>query len=80
MLHLQCGCIGRAGKEVLVLTQVSQAPLLGPKARSQAGSRDWKNSSGWKKVVTQKALMRRMMMMLRRKARLFCDEGCDMAV
>lgn len=46
-----------------------------PKARSHAGSSDWKNSSGWKKVVTQKALMSRMMMMLRRKAQLFCDEG-----
>lgn len=38
-------------------TQVVQAPLSGPKAASQAGSRDWKYSSGWKKVLMLKALM-----------------------
>jgi hypothetical protein len=30
-------------------TQVIQALLSGPKASCHAGSRDWKNSSGWKK-------------------------------
>lgn len=30
-------------------TQVIQALLEGPKASCHAGSRDWKNSSGWKK-------------------------------
>jgi hypothetical protein len=30
-------------------TQVIQALLAGPKASCHAGSRDWKNSSGWKK-------------------------------
>ena len=62
----------------LLHTQVIQAPLVGPKARSQAGSRAWKNSSGWKKVVTQKALMSRMTKMLRRKAQLFWGEGAAM--
>lgn len=40
-------------------THVSQAPFSGPNARFQAGSRDWKNSSGWKNVVRVRALMRR---------------------
>ena len=33
-----------------------QAPLSAPKAISHAGSSDWKNSSGWKKVLTLRAL------------------------
>ena len=37
-------------------TQVIQAPLSFPKAICQAGSRDWKYSSGWKKVLTLSAL------------------------
>lgn len=32
------------------LTHVIQALLAPPNASCQAGSRDWKNSSGWKKV------------------------------
>jgi hypothetical protein len=32
------------------LTHVIQALLCWPKASCHAGSRDWKNSSGWKKV------------------------------
>ena len=52
-------------------TQVNHAPLLEPKARSQAGSRDWKNSSGWKKVAIHQALMSRMTMISRRKTDRF---------
>jgi hypothetical protein len=37
-------------------TQVIQALLEAPKARRQAGSRDWKYSSGWKKVRSVRAL------------------------
>ena len=38
-------------------TQVSEsAPPLEPKARLHAGSRDWKYSSGWKKVRRVTAL------------------------
>lgn len=40
-------------------TQVIQALLASPKASCQAGSRDWKNSSGWKKVCKAKAFVRR---------------------
>ena len=32
------------------VTQVIQALLAPPKASCHAGSSDWKNSSGWKKV------------------------------
>lgn len=52
-------------------TQVNHAPLLEPKAKSQAGSRDWKNSSGWKKVAIHQALMSRMTMISRRKTDRF---------
>ena len=47
------------------LTHVSHAPLSGPKARRQAGSKAWKNSSGWKKVARHQALTRRMKKMSR---------------
>lgn len=47
------------------LTHVSHAPLPGPKARRQAGSSTWKNSSGWKKVARYRALISRRMMMSR---------------
>jgi hypothetical protein len=40
-------------------TQVIQALLASPKASCQAGSRDWKNSSGWKKVCRVNAFARR---------------------
>jgi hypothetical protein len=40
-------------------TQVIQALLASPKASCQAGSRDWKNSSGWKKVCKVNAFARR---------------------
>ena len=40
-------------------TQVIQAPLSSPKAICQAGSSDWKYSSGWKKVCTLKAFTTR---------------------
>ena len=43
------------GHGVSAFTQVIHAPLSAPKAISQAGSRDWKNSSGWKKVLTLSA-------------------------
>lgn len=36
-------------------TQVIQAPLSGPKAICHAGSSDWKYSSGWKKVLVDRA-------------------------
>lgn len=48
----------KTGREYL-FTQVSQAPLSLPKAMLHAGSRAWKYSSGWKKVRTQRALMKR---------------------
>lgn len=40
-------------------TQVIHVPLSRPNAICHAGSRDWKNSSGWKKVWIVKALRRR---------------------
>lgn len=40
----------------VLFTQVIQAPLPLPNAICQAGSRDWKYSSGWKKVLTLSAL------------------------
>lgn len=40
-------------------TQVMYAPLSDPKAAAHAGSRDWKYSSGWKKVQTRAAFTRR---------------------
>jgi hypothetical protein len=42
-----------------MITQVIQALLDWPKARRQAGSRDWKYSSGWKKVRRVRALAMR---------------------
>ena len=56
----------RESRDEASLTQVSQAPLRGPKASCQAGSRAWKYSSGWKKVASQKALMRRTVSRSRR--------------
>lgn len=53
-------------------TQVIQAPESGPKASCQAGSRDWKNSSGWKKVWRRRALRRRR---ARRRRRTEEGEG-----
>lgn len=50
-------------------TQVSQAPLEEPNAMSHAGSRAWKYSSGWKKVAMERALMRRMVRMWRKRRR-----------
>lgn len=47
-------------------THVIHAPLLAPKASRHAGSRAWKNSSGWKKVARYQALTRRMMKISRR--------------
>jgi hypothetical protein len=38
------------------LTQVIHAPLSLPNAICQAGSRDWKYSSGWKNVLMLSAL------------------------
>lgn len=40
-------------------THVIQARACWPKASCHAGSRDWKNSSGWKKVRSVKALTMR---------------------
>jgi hypothetical protein len=40
-------------------THVIQAPLESPNANCHAGSRDWKYSSGWKKVLTDKAFNNR---------------------
>lgn len=56
-------------------TQVSQAPLEEPNAISHAGSRAWKYSSGWKKVVMERALMRRVMRMWRKRRRLVAGGG-----
>lgn len=53
-------------------TQVIQAPESGPKASCQAGSRDWKNSSGWKKEWRRRALRRRR---ARRRRRTEEGEG-----
>ena len=40
-------------------THVIQAPWWWPKASCHAGSRDWKNSSGWKKVRSVRAFTMR---------------------
>jgi hypothetical protein len=45
---------------------VIQGPWLSPNAIFHAGSRDWKNSSGWKNVRTVRALTRRKAMRKRR--------------
>jgi hypothetical protein len=49
---------------------VIQGPWLSPNAIFHAGSRDWKNSSGWKNVRTVRALTRRKAM---RKRRMLLD-------
>jgi hypothetical protein len=58
------------GIEGGIPTQVIHAPLDAPNAISHAGSRDWKYSSGWKKVrmvmaFTKRRMMRRYIMSLR---------------
>ena len=60
------------------LTQVIQGAWSSPNAARQAGSRDWKNSSGWKKVRTVKALTRRKAMRKRKMRRE--DGGVDRKV
>lgn len=61
----------------ILLTQVTQAPVSlpspWPKAICQAGSNDWKNSSGWKNVRTAKALSRRNA--TRKRKTLAAEEG-----
>ena len=49
----------RRSNEQRKLTQVIQGAWLSPKATCQAGSSDWKNSSGWKNVRTVNAFRRR---------------------
>ena len=52
------------------LTQVIHAPLSLPKAISQAGSSDWKYSSGWKNVLMLRAFRIRN---ATRNSRISCD-------
>ena len=57
-----------------LITQVIHAPLFAPKAISHAGSSDWKNSSGWKKVSTLSAF--RILNATRNKKRSREGETC----
>ena len=59
-----------------ILTQVIQAPLSLPNAISQAGSSDWKYSSGWKKVLMLSASSTLNAM---RKMRTSCAVAVDFA-
>lgn len=54
------------------LTQVIQGAWSSPNAARQAGSRDWKNSSGWKKVRTVQAFTRRK---ATRKRKMRSEDG-----
>ena len=52
-------------------THVIQAPEVEPKAICHAGSKDWKYSSGWKKVCTERAFTHRKR---RRKSHIVVGE------
>ena len=56
-----------------LITQVIHEPLSLPKAIAQAGSSDWKNSSGWKKVLMLSAFRIRN---ATRKRRMSCEVAC----
>lgn len=64
-------------KETRRSTQVTQAPLWGPNVRSHAGSSDWKNSSGWKKVRIDETLMSLMRMAIWRMSRTGRSGDCE---